>query len=127
MDGYNFQDSLRALETHYTQALLIVPPGSRSCLFCFALAGRTAFLLVSNEPMRNRRRSFRAALALELRIGLFATFVCGIDQSRRAHATTPRRPERTTTIHHGAEVFPTLETAREHALKDVQDAIDQTG
>jgi hypothetical protein len=38
--------------------------------------------------------------------------------------TLIKHPERTMTIHHGTETFPTLETAREHALKDAQDAID---
>jgi hypothetical protein len=41
--------------------------------------------------------------------------------------TLIKHPERTMTIHHGTEVFPTLETARTHTLKDAQDAIDQTG
>ena len=40
--------------------------------------------------------------------------------------TLIKHPERTMTIHHGTETFPTLEIAREHALKDAQDAIDQT-
>jgi hypothetical protein len=38
--------------------------------------------------------------------------------------TLIKHPERTITIHHGTETFPTLETAREHALKDAQNAID---
>jgi hypothetical protein len=41
--------------------------------------------------------------------------------------TLIKHPERTMTIHHGTEAFPTLETARAHALKDAQDAIDRTG
>jgi hypothetical protein len=40
--------------------------------------------------------------------------------------TLIKHPERTMTIHHGTEAFPTLEAARAHALKDAQDAIDQT-
>jgi hypothetical protein len=40
--------------------------------------------------------------------------------------TLIKHPDRTMTIHHGTESFPTLEIAREHALKDAQDAIDQT-
>ena len=41
--------------------------------------------------------------------------------------TLIKHPERTMTIHHGTESFPTLEAARVHALKDAQDAIDQAG
>ena len=41
--------------------------------------------------------------------------------------TLIKHPERTVTIHHGTDVFTTLEIAREHALKDAQDAIDQGG
>jgi hypothetical protein len=40
--------------------------------------------------------------------------------------TLIKHPERTMTIHHGTEAFPTLEAARAHALKDAQDAVDQT-
>lgn len=41
--------------------------------------------------------------------------------------TLIKHPERTMTAHHGTKEFPTLETARVHALKDAQDAIDQIG
>jgi len=43
----------------------------------------------------------------------------------RCDYTLIKHPERTMTIHHGTESFPTLEIARAHALKDAQDAIDQ--
>jgi hypothetical protein len=39
--------------------------------------------------------------------------------------TLIKHPERTMTIQHGTDAFPTLEIARAHALKDAQDAIDQ--
>jgi len=56
-------------------------------------------------------------------------FEIGTHQQSHEHwkcdYTLIRYPERTTTIHHGKEAFPTLETARAHALKHAQDAIDQ--
>ena len=36
-----------------------------------------------------------------------------------------KHPERTITIHHGTEEFPTLEIAREHALAEASAAIDK--
>jgi len=44
----------------------------------------------------------------------------------RCDFTLIKHPERTMTIHHGTETFPTLEIAREHTLKEAQDAIDQS-
>ena len=44
----------------------------------------------------------------------------------RCDFTLIKHPERTITIHHGAETFLTMEVARQHALKDAQNAIDET-
>ena len=39
--------------------------------------------------------------------------------------TLIKHPERTETIHHGNEEFPTMDLAREYALHDARVAIDQ--
>jgi hypothetical protein len=39
--------------------------------------------------------------------------------------TLIKHPERTTTIHHGDEEFPTMDLAREYALHEARAAIDQ--
>ena len=41
--------------------------------------------------------------------------------------TLIKHPERTITIHHVDEEFPTMDLAREHALHDARISIDQTG
>jgi len=43
----------------------------------------------------------------------------------RCDYTLIRRPERTTTFHHGNDDFPTMELAREYAFDDARAAIDQ--
>lgn len=39
--------------------------------------------------------------------------------------TVIKHPERTETIHHGDEEFPTMDLARESALREARRAIDQ--
>ena len=39
--------------------------------------------------------------------------------------TLIKRPERTQTIHHGDEEFPTMDLAKEYALQQARDAIDR--
>jgi hypothetical protein len=39
--------------------------------------------------------------------------------------TLIKHPERTQTIHHGDEEFPSMELAEEYALKEARAAIDQ--
>jgi hypothetical protein len=43
----------------------------------------------------------------------------------RCDYTLIKHPERTVTIHHGDQEFPSMELAREHALHDARVAIDQ--
>ena len=43
----------------------------------------------------------------------------------RCDYTTIKHPERTVTMHHGNEEFPTMELATESALREARDAIDQ--
>jgi len=43
----------------------------------------------------------------------------------RCDYTLIKPPERTETIHHGDEGFPTMELARENALHDARAAIDR--
>jgi hypothetical protein len=38
--------------------------------------------------------------------------------------TLIKHPERTVTIHHGEEEFPTMDLARKAALREARDAID---
>jgi hypothetical protein len=49
-----------------------------------------------------------------------------LDEQWRCDFTLIKHPERTMTIHHGTETFQTLEIAREHTLKEAQDAIDRS-
>jgi hypothetical protein len=44
----------------------------------------------------------------------------------RCDYTLIRHPERTETIHHGDQGFPTMDLAREYALHDARVAIDNT-
>ena len=44
----------------------------------------------------------------------------------RCDYTLIRHPERTETIHHSDQGFPTMELAREYALHDARNAIDLT-
>jgi hypothetical protein len=39
--------------------------------------------------------------------------------------TLIKHPDRTVTIHHGEEEFPTMDLARQHAMKEACTAIDQ--
>lgn len=39
--------------------------------------------------------------------------------------TLIKHPERTQTIHHGDEDFPTMDLAKEYALQEARDAIDR--
>ena len=41
--------------------------------------------------------------------------------------TLIKHPERTVTIHHGDQEFPSMDLAREHALHDARAAIDRPG
>jgi hypothetical protein len=43
----------------------------------------------------------------------------------RCDYTTIKHPEGIVTLHHGNEEFPTMELARESALREARDAIDQ--
>jgi len=39
--------------------------------------------------------------------------------------TLIKHPERTKTIHHGDKEFPSMELAKDYALREVREAIDQ--
>ena len=41
--------------------------------------------------------------------------------------TLIKHPERTITLHHGDKEFPNMDLARESALQEARDAIDQAG
>jgi hypothetical protein len=41
--------------------------------------------------------------------------------------TLIKHPERTITLHHGDEEFPTMDLAREYALQEARTAIDRAG
>ncbi len=45
----------------------------------------------------------------------------------KCDSTLIKHPERTITIHHGDEEFPTMDLARESALREARAAIDQAG
>jgi hypothetical protein len=45
----------------------------------------------------------------------------------RCDYTLIKHPERTVTIHHGDQEFPSMDLARAHALHDARVAIDQPG
>ncbi len=54
-----------------------------------------------------------------------------MDMHQQAHGywkcdyTLIKHPERTLTLHHGDQEFPTMEEARAHALHEAHAAIDQ--